>query len=293
MIRKVICFIAMAIACAMLCAACNDISPAEIPSESASGYNSLPPTESPSESASGCNSLPSAESPSNSASAESSPVIQFAPLTEEELEHLRTVRAAVYDHTVISDTADGYGTIQHLEATIEKRKTDPTCLVLLENFRYEVSCDPTRDEYHSPRVAELLEQGMFINEVRELLGRPHGTTFAFLNVRMGKLTNTYTAYTLDDGRVLFLRFIQASVKDYSREELERRVPGFNERDWEVRAIASPDMSIGWFKLQEVKILDLKEFQNTAVGYVYTPEEELPDEYKNAGGINYGKKFESD
>ena len=234
----------------------------------------------------GCNSLPPAENPSNSASAGSSPTIQFAPLTEEEREHLRTVREAVYDYSIISDTMYGFGTIQCLEIEIEKRKNDPDCVVLLENFRYEVSCDPTRDEYHSPQVAELLEQGMFINEIRELLGRPHGTTFAFLNGRIPH-TNVYTAYTLDNGQVLFLRFILASIKDYSREELERRVPGFNERDWEIRAYASPDMCFGWYKLQEVKVLDLEEFQNTPIGYVCTPDEELPDEYKNGGGINYG------
>ena len=246
MIRKVICIISMVIVFTMLCSSCNDIPPAE--------------------------------NPSNSVSAESS------PLTEEELEHLRTVRAAVDQHMRVADTTlKGFGTIQYLETEIEKRKNDPAYVISLEPFRYEVACDPTRDEYHSPDVAEQLEKGMFINEVRELLGRSHGTTFSF-DASAG-FNDVYTAYTLDDGRVLFLRFIQASIKDYSREELESRIPNFNEKDWELRfnAIITNDpnlrRSVGWFKLQEVQVLALEEYLETDLRYTRTPNDELPDEYK--------------
>ena len=197
------------------------------------------------------------------------------------------MRTAVHEHLRVADTAAGgyrdLATIQGLETERKLRDEYPPgeYIVWLEPFRQEVACDPTRDEYHSPQVAELLEQGMFINEVRALLGRPHGTTFAILN-GVGVRCNTYTAYTLDDGRVLLLRFIQASVKDYSQEELERRVPNFNERDWEVRLILE-DTGIGWFKLQEVQILTLEEYLGTRYVSVGTPEEELPEEYKNGGG----------
>jgi hypothetical protein len=67
------------------------------------------------------------------------------------------------------------------------------------------------------------------------------------------------------------------------------VPNLNESDWEIRFYGqytnpSYGINIGWFKLQEINILELKEFQNTDVEYVYTPEEELPDEYKDGDGV---------
>ena len=251
MIRRVICMISMVIVFTMLCSSCND--------------------------------LPPAENPSNSASAGSSPTIQFAPLTEEEREHLRTVRDAVCERE-----NPNYWTVQNLESACKLRDENPEeHFVLFEPFRKEVACDPTRDEYHSPQVAALLQQGIFINEVRELLGRPHETICLMLSDTMA-LSDTYTAYTLDDGRVLLLRFIQASIKDYSREELERRVPNFNERDWVVRCYGlysdpTAGNCMGWLKLQELKILTLEEYLETNL-YTRTPQEELPEEYKNGGGI---------
>ena len=223
----------------------------------------------------GCNDLPPAENPSNSASAESS------PLTEEELEHLRSIRTVVHDHLAIFDTAGGAGTIQMLDKLRAKREENPDHIIPFESFLEEVASDPGRDEYHSPQIAEQLKKGMFINEVKNILGRPHGLYYFAINDRWS-YTNTYTAYVLDDGQVLLLRFIQASIKDYSQEELESRIPNFNEEDWKIKFLWP--YKIGWFKLQEVRVLSLEEFQSIDfLKQTITPHEELPDEFFDENG----------
>ena len=222
----------------------------------------------------GCNSLPPAENPSNSVSAESS------PLTEEELENLRSLRTIVHEHMSVGACVNGKGTVQRLEERRAQREENPDIVILNEALLEVIANDPTRDEYYSLQIAEKLQKGMFVNEVYDVLGRPHGLTYFRSELR----TNTYTAYVLDNGQVLFLRFVQASVKDYSREELESRVPNFNEKDWEVR-YTYYNSNVGWFKLQEVRILDVEELQSIQIALVCgTPEEELPEEYKNGGGF---------
>ena len=87
-----------------------------------------------------------------------------------------------------------------------------------EYFAYDDVSDPV---FPSHEQAEKVTQGLFINEVYDILGRPHYNT----NKNDGTYGYQYTMYVLDDGKILLLGYSFVLTGNYTRMELESRIPG--------------------------------------------------------------------
>ncbi len=147
-----------------------------------------------------------------------------------------------------------------------------------------IACDTQSSVYHDPEKADLLTEGLFVNEVYDLLGLPHVMVHAPLGhpVMQHTLFDLYTGYVLDNGKILLIHFVPDFVYAYSEEVLARRIPDYKEEDWNIyleNAIIS-----GLFKLKSAQILDTEEFfamsfstdnlltAKADVEYWYIPEE---------------------
>ena len=87
-----------------------------------------------------------------------------------------------------------------------------------EYFAYDDVSDPV---FPSHEQAEKVTQGLFINEVYDILGRPHYNT----NKNNGTSGYQYTMHVLDDGKILLLGYSFVLTGNYTRVELESRIPG--------------------------------------------------------------------
>ena len=221
--------------------------------------------------------LPLKENPSESASESEA----LPELSKEELYDVK-MRIKLYDEETnfihCSVTKEGF------EQTLDQTKDHPDTYTL-KTLDKTVMADIDGEIYHSATIVEQLHQGMFINEVYDLIGRPHFTARHYpRTVSTIPYRSNYdfcAMNVLNDGRVLLTRYVPVFHESYDQEkrnELGTRIPNFFE-EYEKRPIDGYYF-VRWWQLGEVSIVSEEqlygmEFDNDML---LTAEQYLP---KNA------------
>lgn len=228
----------------------------------------------------------------NDATITTEPESAPAPSASEEYTPDLTLARQVFDRLQANEggtfTTEGrYALSQHLMAETPKYKN----YKWIEYYAYE---DVNAPVFPSSEQVEKVTQGLFINEVYDLLGRPHYN--ASNNGAYHHGGYYYTMHVLEDGTVLLLGYSAILAGNYKMAELTERIPCLEEAG----GIVFVD-NCAWRVLTFVKRTDIEEL--SAMGWgsdenLYTvPGEYLPPEvFKEDaekiqdGVIRMGKKY---
>ena len=195
-----------------------------------------------------------------------------APSASEEYTPDLTLARQVFDRLQANEggtfTTEGrYALSQHLMAETPKYKN----YKWIEYYAYE---DVNAPVFPSSEQVEKVTQGLFINEVYDLLGRPHYN--ASNNGAYHNGEYYYTMHVLEDGTVLLLGYSAILAGNYKMAELTERIPCLEEAGGTVFVDDG-----AWRVLTFVKRTDIEEL--SAMGWgsdenLYTvPDEYLPPE----------------
>lgn len=182
-----------------------------------------------------------------------------------DLETLESIRTEVFKTLSQKGMGMTYRTVERHQSMLEEMQAhpdEPEKHYYYDHALYSyVACDPERSEYHSPQVTDQLKEGLFVNEVYDLLGAPHmlihvplGWPIMGFNIGF----DLYTVYVLDNGAILLIEFIPDDVKAYEIAELERRIPNYDERDWSREHDAHTYASTGLLKLNSAEMINAEE-----------------------------------
>ena len=123
----------------------------------------------------------------------------------------------------------------------------------------EIMGDIERTEYVSSEMVRSITKGMYINEVKELLGLPHYSVVHYaLAVFISTSTESYdvcTMYILNDGRILLLRYTPITYEKYDRQELMARIPDYEQYE---RINKDGYHTQRWLQLNEISFVTVEE-----------------------------------
>ena len=136
-------------------------------------------------------------------------------------------------------------------------------------FAYDNTGDPV---FPSRVQAEQIVKGLLINEVYDLLGRPHYNTYTNPAVVAFCDTDIYTMYVLDDGNVLLLGYSSLLLENYTKDELVRRV-GEDHTIEEIIVRYS-----GWRVLTSIQMLSIEELAEMEMGKWQAKRYQTAEEY---------------
>ena len=144
-------------------------------------------------------------------------------------------------------------------------------------WAYDNINDPS---FLSREKAEQIETGLLINEVYELIGRPHyntafdgykGTDAFMTFIDYFKNFDVYTMHVLEDGEVLLLGYSQVVAEKYDSEELRERIGE------EFAYVFLSEGGVDWRVLTSIQILDIEELADMGMGrwdFEYSTAEEF-------------------
>lgn len=189
-------------------------------------------------------------------SASQSPSEELPVLSLEELQAVKdriaSRRAEDKEYMPFIVTRSGY------ELMMEQYKDYPERYA--ERFVHaEIMGDIERTEYVSSEMVRSITKGMYINEVKELLGLPHYSVvhYAFA-VFISTSTESYdvcTMYILNDGRILLLRYTPITYEKYDRQELMARIPDYEQYE---RINKDGYHTQRWLQLNEISFVTVEE-----------------------------------
>ena len=136
-------------------------------------------------------------------------------------------------------------------------------------FAYDNTGDPV---FPSRVQAEQIVKGLLINEVYDLLGRPHYNTYTNPAVVAFCDTDIYTMYVLDDGNVLLLGYSSLLLENYTKDELVRRVG----EDHTIEEIIV--RYNGWRVLTSIQMLSIEELAEMEMGKWQAERYQTAEEY---------------
>ena len=136
-------------------------------------------------------------------------------------------------------------------------------------FAYDNTGDPV---FPSRVQAEQIVKGLLINEVYDLLGRPHYNTYTNPAVVAFCDTDIYTMYVLDDGNVLLLGYSSLLLENYTKDELVRRVG----EDHTIKEIIV--RYSGWRVLTSIQMLSIEELAEMEMGKWQAERYQTAEEY---------------
>ena len=127
----------------------------------------------------------------------------------------------------------------------------------VKTFYKTIMSDVEGENYHSATVVEQLQEGMLINEVYDLIGRPHFNAkhYPFPSISFGDREYDFCAmYVLNDGRILLTRYVPLFHENYDaeyRRELIERIPDFEQYE---KTEKDGNYFTRWPKLDSVSIV---------------------------------------